>query len=98
LVKTESDRLCLRYLSITLSVFCSPVHHVLTFAHDHERLVHAILGVRASLLFLAGGRIPRVAWTRRRPSHETVKKRYRASSAALLFGIDIETTRQSEAD
>jgi hypothetical protein len=54
--------------------FSSPVHHVLTIAHDHGRLVHAILGVRASPLFLAGGRITRVAWTRRRLSRETVKK------------------------
>jgi hypothetical protein len=42
-VEIQSDRLCLLYLSITLCVFFSSVHHVLTFAYDHGRLVHAIL-------------------------------------------------------
>jgi hypothetical protein len=50
-VKTKSDRLCLLYLSITLCVFFSPIHHVLTFGRDDGRLVHAILGVRALPLF-----------------------------------------------
>jgi hypothetical protein len=59
--KPDPDCLCRLYLSIPVPVFFSPVHNVLTFGHDHGRLVHAILEVRASLLFLAGGRIPRVA-------------------------------------
>jgi hypothetical protein len=48
-----------------VSFFCR-IYPVLTSGRDHGRLVHAIQGVRATPLFLAGRRITRIAWTRSR--------------------------------